>query len=65
MAYRLETSMGFTALAARTRYWHGRLLARARHSARRERLTEARDIATKLGMTLLQRQATKSLDELA
>jgi tetratricopeptide (TPR) repeat protein len=64
-AYRLETSMGFTALAARTRYWHGRLLAHTEPNVRRERLTEARDIATKLGMTMLQRQATKSLDECA
>jgi hypothetical protein len=63
-AYGLETSMGFTALAARTRYWHGRLLPHTRLDARRKRLSEAQNIAARLGMSLLQAQAAKSLEEL-
>jgi hypothetical protein len=65
MAYRLESSMGFSALSARTRYWHGRLLTHATQDVQRQRLSEARDIATMFGMTLLQRQAAKSLTSIA
>jgi tetratricopeptide (TPR) repeat protein len=64
-AYRLETAMGFPALAARTRYWQGRLttsIGEPRHlQAARGQLAEAAQIASRLGMTTLERQATEWL----
>jgi hypothetical protein len=57
-------SMGFTALAARTRYWHGRLVENAAPDRRLLRLGEAQNIAAQLGMVLLQQQARELLDQL-
>jgi DNA-binding SARP family transcriptional activator/tetratricopeptide (TPR) repeat protein len=61
-AHHLETSMGFAALAARTRYWHGRLVEHAPNRLRRQRLAEAQHVAAELGMFQLQRQAKAWLD---
>ena len=51
-AYRLETSMGFAPLSARTRYWHARLLrptgARGDDHGERARTPTGRGTATRL-----------------
>ena len=60
-AYRLETSMGFAPLAARTRYWHARLLAQSTSADDRSQalshLAETQATASTLGMALLEHQA--------
>jgi tetratricopeptide (TPR) repeat protein len=59
-AWQLEDAMGFRALAARSRYWHGRLLARSADLRERRRaravLDAARSTAATLGMSLLSQQ---------
>jgi tetratricopeptide (TPR) repeat protein len=60
-AWRLEDSMGFAPLAARSRYWHASLLAQSTdsndHNRARPLLRTAGATAGALGMTLLERQA--------
>ena len=61
-AWRLEDTMGFSPLAARSRYWHGCLLAQSgrpddRRRARRL-LQAARTVSHKLGMPVLHQQAS-------
>ncbi len=60
-AYRLESSVGFAPLAARTRYWHARLLAGTGRADDRSQalnhLAETQATASTLGMALLDRQA--------
>jgi class 3 adenylate cyclase/tetratricopeptide (TPR) repeat protein len=60
-AWRLEDSMGFKALATRTRYWHARLLSQSHNAGDRNRaielLQEARATSLELRMVLLHEQA--------
>jgi tetratricopeptide (TPR) repeat protein len=60
-AWRLEESMGFAPLAARSRYWHARLLAQSTDSNDRNRarhlLRTAGGTAGALGMVLLEKQS--------
>jgi DNA-binding SARP family transcriptional activator/class 3 adenylate cyclase/tetratricopeptide (TPR) repeat protein len=62
-ARRLEDSMGFAPLAARTRYWHARLLAQSGNTDDRRRarslLTATQSTTTALGMPLLHQQASQ------
>jgi tetratricopeptide (TPR) repeat protein len=65
-ASQLEDSMGFSALATRTRYWHARLLvtsgdANSRLRAR-DLLHSALSTSSDLGMVLLHRQARDLYD---
>jgi tetratricopeptide (TPR) repeat protein len=69
-ATQLEDSTGFPALAARTRYWHARLLLAFAHTGNRLRarnlLHTTLSTSSVLGMTLLHRQARhlyESLDQ--
>jgi DNA-binding SARP family transcriptional activator len=59
-AWQLEDAMGFAALAARSRYWHGRLLARSADLHDRSRacglLEAAQSTTAALGMSLLDQQ---------
>jgi hypothetical protein len=65
-ACRFEESMGFAALAARTRFWHALLLGRTGRAADRSRavalLLAARSTADKLGMRLLYRRANEEYE---
>jgi tetratricopeptide (TPR) repeat protein len=67
-AYRLETSMGFAPLAARTRYWHARFLAQTANADDRSQglshLAETQATASTLGMVLLERQTKELRHEL-
>jgi class 3 adenylate cyclase/DNA-binding SARP family transcriptional activator len=62
-AFRMEESLGFAPLAARTRFWQARLLARSANRSKRQRavdLLKATDAsAANLGMSLLLRQASE------
>ena len=64
-AIRLEESMSFAPLAARTRYWQARLLGQSTSLDDRRRaaglLLEAQSTASQLGMVLLQQQASDLL----
>jgi tetratricopeptide (TPR) repeat protein len=61
MAWRLEDSMRFPALAARSRYWHARLLAQAQDPNKRVQafalLENTQKVTSQLGMALLHQQA--------
>jgi tetratricopeptide (TPR) repeat protein len=62
-AWRLEDAMRFPALAARSRYWHARLLAQSRDPNKREKaialLQNTQEVSSQLGMKLLHQQASK------
>jgi DNA-binding SARP family transcriptional activator len=62
-AWRLEDAMRFPALAARSRYWHARLLARSQDPSKREKaialLQNTQEVTSQLGMALLHQQASK------
>ncbi|MBO0728851.1 MAG: AAA family ATPase, partial [Acidimicrobiaceae bacterium] len=67
-AFQLETGMGFAPLAARTRFWHGRLMAQSGRGDRRRcrsLLEDASRAAAELGMATLQRQAADWLARLS
>jgi class 3 adenylate cyclase/DNA-binding SARP family transcriptional activator/tetratricopeptide (TPR) repeat protein len=61
MAWRLEDSMRFPALAARSRYWHARLLVQAQDPNMRVKavalLQNTQNVTSQLGMALLHQQA--------
>ncbi len=60
MARRLEDAMRFPALAARSRYWHARLLARSQDADKRDQavalLRTSQEVTTRLGMAHLHQQ---------
>ena len=62
-AWRLEDAMGYGPLAARSRYWHARLLTESGHPDDRRRasnlLRTARTVTHEAGMPLLHQQASR------
>jgi ATP/maltotriose-dependent transcriptional regulator MalT len=67
-ASQLENSMGFRALATRSRYWHARLLLASGHTNTRPRaldlLHTTMSTSSELGMALLHRQASDLYESL-
>jgi tetratricopeptide (TPR) repeat protein len=65
-AAKLENSLGFAPLAARTQYWHARLLASSADAGNRRRaanlLRTAESVSGRYGMVLLGQQARALLD---
>jgi class 3 adenylate cyclase/tetratricopeptide (TPR) repeat protein len=68
MAWRLEDAMRFPALAARSRYWHARLLAQSHSPDKRDQevalLQNAQEVTLRLGMTHLHQQTTKLIESI-
>jgi tetratricopeptide (TPR) repeat protein len=62
-AWRLEDAMRFPALAARSRYWHARLLAVSQDPVRRHNavalLQSTQEVTSRLGMARLHQQANE------
>jgi tetratricopeptide (TPR) repeat protein len=67
-AWRLEDAMRFPALAARSRYWHGRLLAQSQDPEKREQavalLQDAQDVTSRLGMIYLHQQTNELIESI-
>jgi hypothetical protein len=67
-AWRLEDAMRFPALAARSRYWHARLLAQSQDSDKCDRgvalLQNAQAVTLRLGMAHLHRQTTTLIESI-
>jgi class 3 adenylate cyclase/tetratricopeptide (TPR) repeat protein len=68
MAWRLEDAMRFPALAARSRYWHARLLAQSQDHARRDQaialLQSTQEVTSRLGMAHLHQQTNQLIRSL-
>jgi class 3 adenylate cyclase/tetratricopeptide (TPR) repeat protein len=69
MAWRLEDAMRFPALAARSRYWHGRLLAQSGNPDKREHgvalLQNTQEVSSQLGMAHLHQQTSNLVDRIS